>query len=84
MSKDLRPQSRSERHSKYHQKSVLGGFASFDGDSLPDYSEFDSESVALEYFKERYGPKAILWPPCVVFCYEKFAFLRCFDILGAI
>lgn len=62
MSKDF-PQSRSERHSKYHQKSVLGGFSSFDGDSLPDYSEFDSESVALEYFKERYAPKAIVWPP---------------------
>lgn len=53
MSKDLIPSSRSEKHNKFHQKSILGGFSSFDGDSLPDYSEFDSESVTLEYFKER-------------------------------
>lgn len=33
---------------------ILGGFTSFDSDSLPDYSEFDSESVTLDYFKERY------------------------------
>lgn len=32
----------------------IGGFSSFDSDSLPDYSEFDSESVTLDYFKERY------------------------------
>uniref|UniRef100_A0A1B0BNM3 Uncharacterized protein n=1 Tax=Glossina palpalis gambiensis TaxID=67801 RepID=A0A1B0BNM3_9MUSC len=31
----------------------IGGFSSFDSDSLPDYSEFDSESVTLDYFKER-------------------------------
>ncbi|XP_065369496.1 transmembrane protein 47 isoform X1 [Calliphora vicina] len=30
----------------------IGGFSSFDSDSLPDYSEFDSESVTLDYFKE--------------------------------
>lgn len=53
MSQDFGPQSRSERHSKYHQKSILGGFSSFDGDSLPDYSEFDSESVTLDFIKER-------------------------------
>lgn len=45
--------SRSESHSKFHQRSVLGGFNSFDGDSLPDYSEFDTESVTLQYFNER-------------------------------
>ncbi|KAI9579847.1 hypothetical protein GQX74_000635 [Glossina fuscipes] len=32
----------------------IGGFSSFDSDSLPDYSEFDSESVTLDYFKESY------------------------------
>lgn len=45
--------SKSEDHSKYHQRSVLGGFNSFDGDSLPDYSEFDTESVTLQYVQER-------------------------------
>lgn len=45
--------SKSESYSKFHQRSVLGGFQSFDGDSLPDYSEFDTESVTLEYVKER-------------------------------
>lgn len=45
--------SRSEKANKYHQQSILGGFNSFEGDSLPDYSEFDTESVTLDYFKER-------------------------------
>uniref|UniRef100_T1H7K9 Uncharacterized protein n=1 Tax=Megaselia scalaris TaxID=36166 RepID=T1H7K9_MEGSC len=31
---------------------VLSGMSSFDCESLPDYSEFDSESVTLDYFKE--------------------------------
>ncbi|XP_061402210.1 transmembrane protein 47 isoform X1 [Musca vetustissima] len=31
---------------------IIGGMSSFDDDSLPDYSEFDSESVTLDYFKE--------------------------------
>ncbi len=44
---------RSEKANKYHQKNILEGFNSFDGDSLPDYSEFDTESVTLDYFKER-------------------------------
>lgn len=48
------PSSKSENITKFHQQSILGGFASFDGDSLPDYSEFDSESVTLDYHKERY------------------------------
>lgn len=34
-------------------QTVIGGMSSFDDDSLPDYSEFDSESVTLDYFKER-------------------------------
>lgn len=46
--------SKSEDHGRFHQRSVLGGFNSFEGDSLPDYSEFDTESVTLEYFNERY------------------------------
>lgn len=46
--------SKNENITKFHQQSILGGFASFDGDSLPDYSEFDSESVTLDYHKERY------------------------------
>ena len=37
----------------YNQQMGLSGMNSFDGDSLPSYSEFDSESVNLEYFKER-------------------------------
>lgn len=38
----------------YHRHLGLSGVqSSFDGDSLPDYDEFDSESVTLEYFKER-------------------------------
>ncbi|XP_055524300.1 uncharacterized protein LOC129717978 isoform X4 [Wyeomyia smithii] len=38
----------------YYQRQLgLSGIqSSFDGDSLPDYSEFDSESVTLDYFKE--------------------------------
>nr|XP_029717412.1 transmembrane protein 47-like isoform X2 [Aedes albopictus]XP_029717421.1 transmembrane protein 47-like isoform X2 [Aedes albopictus] len=37
----------------YHRQLGLSGIqSSFDGDSLPDYDEFDSESVTLEYFKE--------------------------------
>ncbi|ALC45998.1 CG17618, partial [Drosophila busckii] len=31
-----------------------GGMSSFDAESLPDFSEFDSESVTLDYYKERY------------------------------
>lgn len=38
----------------YNQQQILGGFSSFDSDSLPEYSEFDSESVTLDYFKERF------------------------------
>jgi hypothetical protein len=36
----------------YNQQIGISG-QSFDGDSLPDYSEFDTESVTLQYFKER-------------------------------
>lgn len=41
------------KESYFNQQAVLGGCNSFDADSLPDYSEFDSESVTLDYFKER-------------------------------
>lgn len=34
------------------QLGLSGVQSSFDADSLPDYSEFDSESVTLDYFKE--------------------------------
>lgn len=40
------------RIEEFRNKNVLSSF-SFDGDSLPDYSEFDSESVTLDYFKDR-------------------------------
>ncbi|XP_052564209.1 transmembrane protein 47 isoform X2 [Culex pipiens pallens] len=44
----------------YYQRQLgLSGVqSSFDADSLPDYSEFDSESVTLDYFKESHqrGP----------------------------
>lgn len=36
---------------------TLSGMSSFDAESLPDYSEFDSESVTLDYYKERYIPE---------------------------
>lgn len=37
----------------YRRQLGLSGLqSSFDKDSLPDYDEFDSESVTLEYFKE--------------------------------
>lgn len=34
------------------QQNILSGLSSFDTDSLPDCSEFDSESVTLEYLRE--------------------------------
>lgn len=38
----------------YNQQLGLSGInSSFDADSLPDYSEFDNDSVKLDYFKER-------------------------------
>ncbi|XP_059615575.1 transmembrane protein 47 isoform X1 [Phlebotomus argentipes] len=37
----------------HNQATVLSGFSSFEGDEdLGDFSEFDSESVTLDYFKE--------------------------------
>lgn len=42
------------RNDNYYQKEFgLTSVQSIDGDSLPDYSEFDTESVTLDYFKER-------------------------------
>lgn len=35
------------------ERNILGGFHSFDADSLSSYSEFDTESVTLDYFRER-------------------------------
>lgn len=32
----------------------ISGFSSFDSDSIADCSEFDTESVTMDYFKERY------------------------------
>lgn len=51
----------------FNQQAVLGGFHSFDADSLPDYSEFDSESVTLDYFKER----LVLYRVCFFFFFLK-------------
>lgn len=31
----------------------MKGFSSFEADSIPDFDEFDTESVTLSYFKER-------------------------------
>lgn len=39
--------------------SILGQF-SFEGDSIPDFSEFDSSSVINEYINERYEKLACL------------------------
>lgn len=38
---------------KFNQIQEMKGFSSFEDDSLPDYSEFDSDSVTITYFKER-------------------------------
>ncbi|XP_055387661.1 transmembrane protein 47 isoform X1 [Condylostylus longicornis] len=42
--------SKSVKNEKSQQ--LFGGFSDFDGDSLPDFDEFDSESVTLDYFRE--------------------------------
>lgn len=40
-----------EKHSPKYNYNY--GNISFDGDSLPDFSEFDSDSVIDEYHRER-------------------------------
>lgn len=32
---------------------LIDGFSNFADESLPDFSEFDSDSIILEYVKER-------------------------------
>lgn len=69
MSESLETQQQHAPQQQQHQQSNIGiygnkmniipnytlsGMSSFDAESLPDYSEFDSESVTLDYYKERY------------------------------
>lgn len=44
---------RSNNTMRNHHRLLIDGFSSFEDDSLPDYSEFDSDSVVLDYFRER-------------------------------
>lgn len=46
---------------------TLSGMSSFDAESLPDYSEFDSESVTLDYYKERYNNNEDIH---ITFCFD--------------
>lgn len=55
----------------------IGGFSSFDADSIPDYSEFDSESVTLDYFKERYS---LFFFYFVLFCFPPLSLFFMFCI----
>ncbi|XP_023164593.1 transmembrane protein 47 isoform X1 [Drosophila hydei] len=67
MSESLETQQQHAPQQQQHQQSNIGiygnkmniipnytlsGMSSFDAESLPDYSEFDSESVTLDYYKE--------------------------------
>lgn len=36
-----------------HHRLLIDGFSNYENDSLPDYSEFDSDSVMLDYRRER-------------------------------
>lgn len=70
---------------------TLSGMSSFDAESLPDYSEFDSESVTLDYYKERYDFAVILSSSSsyshnnnnedIVFCFDSAFSLASFAIL---
>lgn len=68
---------------------TLSGMSSFDAESLPDYSEFDSESVTLDYYKERYDFAVILSSSYshnnnnedIVFCFDSAFSLASFAIL---
>lgn len=44
---------RSNNTMRNHHRALIDGFSSFENDSLPDYSEFDSDSVILDYLRER-------------------------------
>lgn len=44
---------RSNNTMRKHHRSLFDGFSNYENDTLPDYSEFDSDSVMLDYFKER-------------------------------
>lgn len=44
---------RSNNTMRNHHRLLIDGFSNYEEDSLPDYSEFDSDSVILDYFRER-------------------------------
>lgn len=44
---------RSNNTMRNNHKALFDGFSSYEEDSLPDYSEFDTDSVMLDYRKER-------------------------------
>lgn len=44
---------RSHNTIQKHHRLLIDGFSSYEDDSLPDYSEFDSDSVILDYHRER-------------------------------
>lgn len=44
---------RSENTVRNHHRLLIDGFSDYADESLPDYSEFDSESVVLDYRRER-------------------------------
>lgn len=43
-----------------HHRMLIDGFSNFADESLPDFSEFDSDSIILEYVKERYTMNVFL------------------------
>ncbi|XP_055312499.1 transmembrane protein 47 isoform X1 [Sitodiplosis mosellana] len=43
---------RSNNTVRKHHRMLIDGFSNYEDDSLPDYSEFDSESVVLDYRRE--------------------------------
>lgn len=52
-SDDNRSNRREKKNKLYAQSFTIEGFSNFGDESLPDYSEFDSDSVKLDYLKER-------------------------------
>lgn len=44
---------RSNNTVRNNHRFLFDGFSNYENDTLPDYSEFDSESVVLDYRRER-------------------------------
>lgn len=44
---------RSNNTVRKHHRLLIDGFSDYADESLPDYSEFDSDSVVLDYRRER-------------------------------